>query len=68
MKSLVKMWGIEDTYHTYLSVSDDSRKLPVAVERLKEGVSNYVLALVPELPAFSGLASLFFQNQGLQIF
>ena len=46
----------------------DSRKLHGEVERLKEGDPERVFASAFELPAFSALASLVFQNQGLQIF
>jgi len=35
---------------------------------LKEEASDHVVALVSELPAFSVLASLVFQNQVLQVF
>jgi hypothetical protein len=40
----------------------------LAVERLKEVGSVNIFALVSGLPAFSALASLVFQNQGLQVF
>ena len=57
--------------YTYLhcsSASDDSRKWHGAVERLREEYPENVFASAFELPAFSALASLVFQNQGLQIF
>ena len=50
------------------SALDDSRKLRGEAERLKEGYPERVFASVFELPAFSALASLVFQNQGLQVF
>ena len=50
------------------SASDDSKRSHGAVERLKEGYPENVFASVFELPAFSALASLVFQNQGLQVF
>ena len=57
--------------YTYLhcsSASDDSRKWHGAVERLREEYPENVFASAFELPAFSALASLVFQNQGLQVF
>ena len=50
------------------SASDGSRKWHVAVERLREEYPENVFASAFELPAFSALASLVFQNQGLQVF
>ena len=51
-----------------LSASNDSRKLHGAVERLREEYPENVFASAFELPALSALASLVFQNQGLQVF
>jgi len=42
--------------------------LSVGFERQKEEYLNCVFASVFELPAFFVLASLVFQNQGLQVF
>jgi hypothetical protein len=39
-----------------------------AVERLREEYPENVFASAFELPALSALASLVFQNQGLQVF
>ena len=47
---------------------DDGRKSRGEAERLKEEYPECVFASVFELPAFSALASLVFQNQGLQVF
>ena len=44
------------------------RKMHGAVERLREEYPGNVFASAFELPAFSALASLVFQNQGLQVF
>ena len=50
------------------SALDDSRTWHGEVERLREGYPKRVFASAFELPAFSALASLVFQNQGLQVF
>ena len=50
------------------SASDGSRKWHGAVERLREEYSENVFASASELPASFVLASLVFQNQGLQVF
>ena len=44
------------------------RKIHGAVVRLREEYCVRVFALASELPAFFVLASLVFQNQGLQVF
>ena len=57
--------------HIYLpaaSASDDSRRLHEAAERFQAEGSLGILALVSGLPGFFPLASLSFQNQGLQVF
>jgi hypothetical protein len=54
--------------HLSASASNDSRKLHGAVERLREEYPENVFASAFELPALSALASLVFQNQGLQVF
>ena len=46
----------------------EQQKIDGAVERLKEGYPENVFASAFELPAFSALAPLVFQNQGLQVF
>jgi hypothetical protein len=55
-------------YLPFASVSGGSKRWHEAVERFQaEGIKD-ISALVSGLPAFSALASLFLQNQGLQIF
>ena len=55
-------------YLDHSFVSNDSRMLRGAVERLKVVFPVCVFASVLELPAFFALASPVFQNQGLQVF